>query len=949
MKSEFLKLAGVKSEKAFYKKYPNEAAFFKAHPQAKKMINGGVQNKGQLKKLDDLTNFTNYNELPKGELGLDFLSKGSNFMGDISKLSGGIDKIAGKAVPFVGGATDIIGGISALAEEKKARKQAKQDSRLTGVMAQAAESRPEPIQRQYVRPEDVMVQPDQIFPSYGTGTNILAAEYGATIGGNPTEIMNTYDPETLYSDLGYEPLEDSSEVKQYYAGGNLPKAQDGLQAFTKAGGADLLNNIATRVGTGKKTASGSSQLGKGIGSIAGNILLPGVGGVIGGAFGSMVGGLFGRGKQKELENLQKETQTNTDRITGQQFAQGVQNQYSTFMEDGGWVSHDWQPQVIAKFGEYDVDDLFTPDKTMDTLRTGGNIRQNQMAMGGDLKVYRGEAEPMSYNPYLPDGGETIMFRGPSHENGGMPIEYGESPVEVEGGEPAVKLKDGGNKESLVVFGNLIEPDSKRKFKNVVADIAKKEARQNKILDKSVDELDQLDTLTPFDKLKMGSLEANLKGANMKLKTYADEKMDLAAKQSAINETAEEFGLEADALAKGKFKKAKLGATVKKAQDGTVEQFKDNRALIDLFEKAKGQKSGKDVLNFQKEFVKTYPDASNFIMKDFGQTNYAKSNKIGKGDPLGNIDGKMGPITEAFGKFIKSDNLYDLDPISNIQIPTSSPSTPEIKPVSAKYFDDYFKSQRTKNDGSESNFDSLINIGNQILPLIRPSDAEGLDIRQITPELSALTDQEQPVYAQKFTPDLLTPFDVVDPQAQLNAVDAQINSAMRLSRNDPAAQAIIMAQAAEMKNKIFSDAQQANRANYLSTINRNVEKLDDAELKNLGILDQQQVRQAQARSNTVATKRAAQQSIADKYVQNKAEQQKIQLYENLYNYRFGKNNVAQNMNPLVDFEAMLSNASPQELNKMLESINKKSSSTKTDKTKSTKESRNGSIVKALKSL
>ena len=37
MKAEFLKIAGVKSEKAFYKKYPTEAAFFKAHPKAKKM------------------------------------------------------------------------------------------------------------------------------------------------------------------------------------------------------------------------------------------------------------------------------------------------------------------------------------------------------------------------------------------------------------------------------------------------------------------------------------------------------------------------------------------------------------------------------------------------------------------------------------------------------------------------------------------------------------------------------------------------------------------------------------------------------------------------------------------------------------------------------------------------------------------------------------------------
>ena len=38
MKAEFLKIAGVKSEKAFYAKYPTEQAFFKAHPEAKKMI-----------------------------------------------------------------------------------------------------------------------------------------------------------------------------------------------------------------------------------------------------------------------------------------------------------------------------------------------------------------------------------------------------------------------------------------------------------------------------------------------------------------------------------------------------------------------------------------------------------------------------------------------------------------------------------------------------------------------------------------------------------------------------------------------------------------------------------------------------------------------------------------------------------------------------------------------
>lgn len=48
MKSKFLKIAGVKTEAEFYKKYPSEAAFFKAHPEAKdlkKLKAGGLTGK----------------------------------------------------------------------------------------------------------------------------------------------------------------------------------------------------------------------------------------------------------------------------------------------------------------------------------------------------------------------------------------------------------------------------------------------------------------------------------------------------------------------------------------------------------------------------------------------------------------------------------------------------------------------------------------------------------------------------------------------------------------------------------------------------------------------------------------------------------------------------------------------------------------------------------------
>lgn len=42
MKDTFLKIAGVKSEKDFYKKYPSEEAFFTAHPEAMQMKQGGA-------------------------------------------------------------------------------------------------------------------------------------------------------------------------------------------------------------------------------------------------------------------------------------------------------------------------------------------------------------------------------------------------------------------------------------------------------------------------------------------------------------------------------------------------------------------------------------------------------------------------------------------------------------------------------------------------------------------------------------------------------------------------------------------------------------------------------------------------------------------------------------------------------------------------------------------
>jgi hypothetical protein len=588
-------------------------------------------------------------------------------------------------------------------------------------------------------------------------------------------------------------------------------------------------------------------------------------------------------------------------------------------------------------------------------------------MGGELQVYRGEAEPISTNPYLPDGGETVMFRGPSHENGGMPISYGQSPVEVEGGEPAVKLRDGGGEDNLVVFGNLkIDKQSaemlgnpklkNQKFKNYVNDLSKVEAKQTKIIDKSTEELDLLTPKDSFDKLKLSSLESNLMGSNMKLKDIATKKQDAAALQSAINDTAEEYGVIADDLAQGKIKKAKLGAAIRKAEAGD-----------DIF-KTKGIQAGAIDYNplgqtsnpmFTKEKYKTewvpkveaaFSDpvkASELIMR---LENY-------KGQDAGDVQkalskGKSFRDKVSIAKTLATDEKvgpyhYIMEDLISKQ-PTSAAPAINTKPLiplpGVSPSGDISKVEEAKQE--KFNYMDIIN---QALPFLRPSDVEKLDPRQLIGEMYALSqNQLEPVQAQTYQPQLQTPYDI-SLQDQLNEVTAQTRQAERLVQGNPAALASINAEANMAKSRILGEQLRANQAQKAQIYGSNIDTLNQAQLQNLQTYDTQQQRQEAAKSATKATTQAALSSIASKYAQNKLENRELATMENLYNYRFDKSGRAINMNPLVDFDQMIANASPDELTKYKALLEAKSTKKESSTDTKTKTSRNGSIVKAIKNL
>ncbi len=246
----------------------------------------------------------------------------------------------------------------------------------------------------------------------------------------------------------------------------------------------------------------------------------------------------------------------------------------------------------------------------------------------------------------------------------------------------------------------------------------------------------------------------------------------------------------------------------------------------------------------------------------------------------------------------------------------------------------------------------------VLPFLRPTDQESLDANQLMGEQFALANNQlEPVQAQKFQPQLAGTMDLSF-QDQLNEITAQSRAAERMMQNNPEAAANLFAQVAQAKGKVVAEATRANMLARKQVYDENRAKLDDAQLKNLQILDQQYARQAQAKSNTKAQAQAALNSISDKIAKNKLENRQLGIMENMYNYRFDPKGRAINMNPLAQFnipegigiDNLTSDqiAKIKELNEKIVTKDKAGNITGSkEKSSVTKKSLNGSIVKAVK--
>jgi hypothetical protein len=937
MKAQILKIAGVKSEKEFYKKFPTEESFMKVHGKALKkaqigaMIQGSASpqfnpkpiNFQQLYDQNDMfiTGLTqderdqealqlvelaaqqkgakNGKKLKKALFGDETMPMGKSGMADMfGKVGKGISAGIGKAggpMAVAQNIGEVVGGIQQMKDEKNIMKEAQQMAGVSDIALQASMTRPEQVQKKYVRPEDNINTGSEFFPIYGTGT-VLAK--------NGTEIANTFAPNTIYTDL--EEAQNGGMFANFKTNPDFLKLnssgqQTDIFKFTEQGGGDVLSQLTSGIGNPKGYGpSGASRVGGGVGSVAGTLLGGPVGGMIGKFAGQKLGDLLDR-KAEKTEQARGVLDRNLDTRTLIQSTQGLQQQNYAYMRDGGMAN----PQVATSLEGIPLTKLFAPDPTMDTLRAGGHLKsytppseramytgRDKFAMGGDLKTHwGGYAEPISYNHHLPKGGETVMFRGNSHDESdgkgrtGIGITYGDAPVEVEELEPAVELENGSSGDtSLTVYGNLVIPkfgaemigNSKaagKKFKNYVADLSKKEQKQNKIIEKSVDELDSLDVNNPYDLLKFKSYESNMFGADANLKMIADEKIKLANLQSAINDTAEEYGFEADALAKGKVKKAQKGTNIKREEIKPINipASVDVAALRDAVRK------------------------------------------------------------RAIGEITVPEDVKKKGIIKTRPLPPVAPEE-EL---------------------------GLITMANQILPYFRPTDAEALDPRQLSGEMFALaTNQVEPVQAQTIQPQLDTPYDI-SLQDIINENEADYRAVQRLSGYNPAVLAALNAQKYQANQKVLGEQFRLNQAMRDKVFDENRKMLNQTGVQNLAIFDQQYGRQQEALSKTKATTQAAISSIAAKYAQNQLENRTLQTYENLYNYRFDPRFRAMNMNPLAQFNLQgsgMSGMSPyanlsSDEYKMLalqQELAEKQQQ-KLEKANKPKTSKNGALVKAIKSM
>ena len=925
MRALAFKLAGVKNDKEFYKLFPDEASFMKKHGKAfKKAADGGFMDKmggvaGLTSSVSNLAGgiseaLDERKQVKVTEQNMKVAGINAEAMAMIpEKIENeyvrpeDIENSGDEFYPVYGvGRGGLVGQDGANFFGKRYGGEGARYGNGTGAGN---------FMRNVFNPKSNNISEEDRFKnrlrsgdfkSYGIGQNgdyiPKAQNYGEMWQDNYNEYTQPQRP--FVQGVNNNMIGTNSQ--QLANVGNPVGVQVGQKPKFKMEEKDWNNagELASKLTGGTKNAGGT--LGKAAGSIVGNFVpIPGASQILGFA-GEKIGQALDKNAKKIEDNVEQ-----TERYESQMFGMGV----------GSKV----QQRHNA------------------TVQDGKSFPLEEAPMDGKLKTHwGGRAETISYNPAIPGGGETVEFYGEPHNGSnvrgqsgiGVSMQDGgqaNASLEVEDGEVATKFKD-----KVIVYGNL--PITKttadkflgdpmaanKKVKNYAKGISENVETSNKALKKNAEMLADLDVRTSFDKTKLKGLEAMKIGHDMRLKIGADKMKNVGLFQDAVTETADKFGIVANDLARGKVKvdkgnfvpsnatTAQYGAEIPIAQDdGKIEDEKKTFTT-------------EQIPNLKKE---------GWIISDDGKTATLKGTAESKKLVKDATEGSNEESTTKGGKIIKTyeNQMSDADwkeylknetpeqkkkryareqregyrtKAEKVITKSAVPATPaEYETIPGTPDQNMYLQDATAEDEEEKKKFGLgdaMGIANGILPYVRPSDQDDFDYSQLYGEMYALSHNKlEPVKAQKFDPRFKRPYKVSF-QDQRNQVTAATRAASKFAGYNPAAQAMIAQQSYEPLNKINADEFRENQAMEHKIYGENTDTVNAANITNLGILDQQAERQSIARSNTKEATQLALNSGSEKKLQHKLENSSLAYLENLYNYRFGANKIAQNMNPLAQF-------------------------------------------------
>ena len=557
----FLKIAGVKNIDEFYQKFPTEEAFMAKHGKELKKAQRGKLIPG-LKGTDYMPNTSFINK--KGQV--DNVLKGEVSQDDTDALEFDPKK---KKKNIIDWTNLISGALESANAENEAYLESRKMDQFFGVGNKVAEAALQPVKKNknvYIRPEDQLVSGP---------TPLGVAANGAMIGGNPTEIQNMYTSGDIYTDLGY------TNPKQYQLGGQLGNFSSGRG-----------------IGQGAPLSPGWNFASKAAG-MTGVPFLEDIVQFMGQIDSNEKQDIFTKKKNQFQNNL---TGAALGNVNAGQFSANLKNGGSIdSMEEGGWVSNDWMPQVIATFGEHKLKDLLKPPHDADMLRAGGHLKQytppsaeamKTFGEGGELQtLWGGGIKDGGVNPYIgPLGILSGAFHkkpakdAPGKQGIGLRLGKDGKPIEAQNLEGVAMLANGGQidpetggpDKSAYIFGaekirgwakKAIEDDDIKEgitYQNYFKQKSNLQKKLNKQELDITEQLANLKVLTSHDQLKMNALMRMKQGIDMQNKDIARHIANAAAVQTAINETDEEMGT---AKYGGKLKKAAFGAKMTTAAAG----------------------------------------------------------------------------------------------------------------------------------------------------------------------------------------------------------------------------------------------------------------------------------------------------------------------------------------------------------------------------------------------